>query len=85
MDNDITLYGASDAPLISRRAYNALCFGLVTASFAIMYLMYGLVTGGALDNLFSTGVGSIVTLVVAIAGTIGGIVLMGSGKAYVEK
>ena len=80
MNNDVTLYGASDAPLISRRAYNALCFGLVTASFAIMYLMYALVTGGALNDLFSSGTGAIVTLIVSIGGTIGGIVAMGSGK-----
>ena len=80
MNNDVTLYGASDAPLISRRTYNALCFGLVTASFLVMYLMYGLAAAGVLDGLLAPGAGGIVTLVVALVGTIGGILLMGSGK-----
>lgn len=75
-----SLSNQQTAPTISRRAYNALTFGMVTVSFIITWGMYTFVSGGGLANMFSTA-NPIIMLVVYIVGTIAGIALMGVGKS----
>lgn len=77
---EASLDHTQSAPTISRRAYNALTFGLVTVAFLIMWGMYLFVSNGGLAT-FLGGAGSIGALVVYLIGTIGGIALMRKGKS----
>ena len=77
---EMTLDQRGSAPSISRRAYNALTFGLVTVSFLVMWGTYLLTNGGALMSFFMTG-GGIVALIASLVATIVGIILMSVGKS----
>ncbi len=76
---EATLSQQQSAPTISRRAYNALTFGLVTVSFLILWGTYTFASGGGLQRTFS-GAGGIVALIGSFVLTIVGIVLMSVGK-----
>lgn len=77
---DNTLSNQQAAPTISRRAYNALTYGMVTLSFIITWGMYTFVSNGSLYRLMGS-MNPIVMLVVYLVGTIGGIILMNVGKS----
>lgn len=71
------------APTISRRAYNALVFGLVTVSFLVMWGMYQFATSASFLGMVA-GLGSVGAIGVFIGSlvlTIGGIILMSVGKS----
>ena len=72
-----------NAPLISRRAYNALCFGLVTLSFIVMWGSYLFAQSYTFYHmLFSVGGGMIAAILIgSFVLTIVGIVLMNIGKS----
>lgn len=77
---EASLSNQQSVPTISRRAYNLLTYGLVTVSFVITWGMYGFVSGGGLANVLGN-VNPLIMLVAYLAGTIGGVVLMGVGKS----
>lgn len=72
--------GTQMVPTISRRAYNALTYGMVTVSFIITWGMYRFVNDGGIQNLFG-GLNPIIMLIVYLVGSIGGIILMSVGKS----
>ena len=78
MERQVTMYGPSTGTTISRRAYNALTFGMVTVAFLVTWVEYLAVQSGALNALLS---GGILALILTFALTIGGIVLMAVGKS----
>lgn len=78
-DSNASISRQVSAPVISRRAYNALAFGLVTVSFLIMWGTYLFTAGGGLYTMFG-GMGMLVSLIVALVGTIAGLVIMSKGK-----
>jgi len=78
---DQSLAPVSSAPLVSRRLYNGICFGLLTISFAVMFLMYSQFTSGALDFLFTSSTSALIFLIASLVGSIGGIIAMGVGKS----
>lgn len=67
------------APVIGRRAYYGLTFGLVTLSFLTLWGTYLFAGNGGLEHLLA-GKGMI-ALVVFIVATIGGAILMSVGKS----
>lgn len=77
--NEMTYSQQQTAPTISRRAYNALTYGLVTISFLVLWATYLFAEGGGLERMLS-GVGGIVLLVGFVIATIGGTILMSVGK-----
>lgn len=77
--NEMTYSQQQTAPTISRRAYNALTYGLVTISFLVLWGTYLFAEGGGLERMLS-GVGGIVLLVGFVIATIGGTILMTVGK-----
>ena len=77
MERQVTMYGQNSAT-ISRRAYNALTFGLVAISFLVTWGEYLAVQNGLLNGLLSTGIMGVVLPFVL---TIGGIILMSIGKS----
>ncbi|MDO4796470.1 MAG: Bax inhibitor-1 family protein [Coriobacteriales bacterium] len=76
---EVMLNQQQTAPIISRRLYNLLTFGLVTVSFVILWGTYLFASGGGLERMLSGGAG-IITLIVSFIATIAGIVLMSVGK-----
>lgn len=77
---EASLNQTQSTPTISRRAYNALTFGLVTIAFLVMWGMYQFVSGGNMAHLVSSGAG-IGMLIAYLVGTIAGIALMSKGKS----
>ena len=67
----------ASAPTISRRAYNALTFGIVTLCFLVTFGEYTFFSAG---NLMLGG-GGLLSLIISLVGTFGGIILMGAGKS----
>lgn len=76
---DASLTQQSSAPAISRRAYNALTYGLVTVSFIILWGTYQFANGGGLDGIIRAN--PLVVLIGSLVATIGGVVLMSVGKS----
>ena len=68
---------ATSSPTISRRAYNALTFGIVTASFLITWFEYNLIMGGPLSFLLNSFPALIISCVLSIVG----LIVMGQGKS----
>ena len=79
VSNDLSVSGVDNAPVISRRFYNLLTYGMIGISFLITSAMYGFVNGGGLEKFFSLN--PIVWLVVYLVGSIGGFIVMGVGKS----
>ncbi len=69
-----------EAATISRRAYNLLTYGIVTLSFIVTWGMYNFVEGGGLGRVFAN-MNPILYLVIYLAGSIGGIIIMSVGKS----
>lgn len=65
-----------EATTISRRAYNLLTYGIVTLSFIITWGMYNFV-----DTQLLTSMNPILAMVIYLAGSIGGIIIMSVGKS----
>ncbi|MBR3158268.1 MAG: US12 family protein [Atopobiaceae bacterium] len=79
MARDLSVMGNQiGAPTITRRAYNALTFGIVAIAFLITWGEYSLIMNGSLNFLLQNG---LVTLLVSFVLTIVGIVLMSVGKS----
>lgn len=79
MARDLSLMGNQiGAPTITRRAYNALTFGIVAIAFLITWGEYSLIMNGSLGFLLRNG---IVTLIGSLIFTIAGIALMSIGKS----
>ena len=79
MARDLSVMGNQiGAPTITRRAYNALTFGIVAIAFLITWGEYSLIMNGSLNFLLQNG---LVTLLVSFVITIVGIVLMSVGKS----
>lgn len=65
---------------ISRRAYNLLTFGLVTLSFIATYFLYNSAVNGFLAEM-TAKMNPIASLVLYLAGSIGGLIAMNMGKS----
>ena len=79
MARNVSLAGQqSDAPTITRRAYNALTFGIVTVAFLITWGEYTLAVDGNLP-FFSQG--GFAPMIVSLILTIAGIGIMSAGKS----
>ncbi len=79
MARDLSLMGNQiGAPTITRRAYNALTFGIVSLAFLVTWGEYSLIMNGSLNFLLRN---ALVTLLVSFVLTIAGIILMSVGKS----
>lgn len=78
--NETTLSRQESAPIISRRAYNLLTFGLVTVSFLVLWGTYLFASGGGLDHIVSTA-GGVIAMIVSLVLSIVGVILMSVGKS----
>lgn len=78
MNREASLSRQSSAPGISRRAYNALTYGLVTVSFIVLWLSYQFAAGGGLQRIFAGK--ELIALIVYVVATIAGLILMTVGK-----
>ncbi len=67
-------------PTISRRAYNALTYGMVAVSFLVLWGTYLFAQGGGLSHLFTGGKALPVTIGSFVI-TIVGLLVMGWGKS----
>jgi len=76
---EASLSQQQSVPTISRRAYNALTFGLVTISFIVLWGTYQFAAGGGLERVFTGN--PLIALIVFVVATIGGVILMSVGKA----
>lgn len=77
---DQTLATTSPAPLVSRRICNGLCFGLLTASFATMFVLYSGYVSGALDLPFASTTSPMAYLIWSSVGSFAGVIIMGKGR-----
>lgn len=78
--NNISVTQQAAAPVISRRAYNALTYGMVAVSFLILWGTYLFAQGGGLNHIFTGGM-SMIALIGSFVITIIGLVIMGVGKS----
>ena len=78
--SEAVLAQQSSAKPISRRAYNLLTFGLVTLSFIATYFLYNSAINGFLAEM-TAKMNPIASLVLYLAGSIGGLIAMNVGKS----